>query len=104
MEVQLKVARAAYPFSIDDKGQLVERRGGRERRVPLFHREESDRPKGPADYETGLPGPVFTESGPLLPPGRWVLLSGNFNEHGKLYVDRLAAKLDKAARVSYVCE
>jgi len=77
VEVQLKVARAAYPFSIDDKGQLVERRGGRARRVPLFHREESDRPKGPADYETGLPGPVFTESGPLLPPGRWVLLSGN---------------------------
>jgi len=45
--------------------------------VPLFHREEKDRPRGSADYETTLPGPVFKETGPLLPPGRWVLLSGN---------------------------
>jgi hypothetical protein len=76
---QLVAARARYPFFIDKKGSLVEHRGAALRRLPLFHREESDRPTGPnvGDYETPLPGPVFTESGPYLPPGRWVLLAGN---------------------------
>lgn len=32
-----------------------------------------------------------------------ILTTGNFNEHGRLYVDRLAAKLDQANRIPYTC-
>jgi hypothetical protein len=34
----------------------------------------------------------------------WILFSGNFNEHGQLYVDRLGTKLDQPTRISYRCE
>ncbi len=34
----------------------------------------------------------------------WVLLSSNFDEHGRIYVDRLAAKVDQATWIPFTCQ